>query len=164
MAHHSIRAVQRIPISVDEAWRFFSDPAKLVDITPSDFGFKVISRHHGPVVYQGQIIEYTVSPLFGIPLYWMTEITHVVPMKYFVDEQRYGPYRMWHHQHHFTAIDGGVEMTDIVHYSIPGWWMGRAINAVLVKKKLESLFRYRFQRIEELLGRWEGQQVDVQIY
>ncbi|NML20239.1 SRPBCC family protein [Pseudoflavitalea sp. G-6-1-2] len=164
MSHHSIRAVQRIPVSVEQAWQFFSDPAKLVDITPAEFAFRVISRHHGPVVYQGQIIEYKVSPLLGIPLYWMTEITHVVPLKYFVDEQRYGPYRMWHHQHHFTAIDGGVEMVDIVHYSIPGWWMGRMINSILVKKKLESLFRYRFQRIEELLGKWEGQQVDVKVY
>lgn len=164
MAIHSIKAVQRIPINVTEAWQFFSVPAKLVQITPADFSFQIISHHHGEAIYQGQIIEYKVRPLWNIPWYWMTEITHVHPMKYFVDEQRYGPFGMWHHQHHFVPVDGGVEMTDIVHYSVPGWWFGSLVDKLVVRKKLEELFRYRFGAIEKLFGAWEDQQVNVTTY
>lgn len=164
MAKHSIKAVQFIPVSITEAWQFFSAPANLVRITPGDFSFQIISHHHGEEIYQGQIIEYTVRPLWGIPWYWMTEITHVHPMKYFVDEQRYGPFGMWHHQHHFREVAGGVEMTDIVHYSVPGWWFGNIIDKLVVRKKLESLFRYRFGEIEKLFGKWEGQEVNVKMY
>ena len=118
---YSFKTVQQIPISLDEAWDFFSNPANLANITPDGMGFKTISKFHGDTMYAGQVIEYKVSPVLGIPLYWMTEITHVDDKKYFVDEQRYGPYNMWHHQHHFKTIDGGVEMTDIVHYKLPLW-------------------------------------------
>ncbi|QEC41680.1 SRPBCC family protein [Pseudobacter ginsenosidimutans] len=164
MAHHSIKAVQRIPISVDEAWRFFSVPENLVRITPADFSFQIISHHHGGQIYQGQIIEYNVRPLWNIPWYWMTEITHVQPQQYFVDEQRYGPFGIWHHQHHFAPVDGGVEMTDIVHYSVPGWWFGSLVNKLVVGKKLEALFRYRFGEIEKMFGKWEGQSCNVKMY
>ena len=119
MAAHSIKTVQKIPISLAMAWDFFSNPANLQAITPDNMGFKVISKHHGDTMYPGQIIEYTVKPVLGIPLYWMTEITQVKDSIYFIDEQRFGPYSLWHHQHHFKAIDGGVEMTDIVHYKNP---------------------------------------------
>ena len=96
---YSFKTVQNIPISLDNAWEFFSSPGNLQTITPGDLGFKIISKYHGEKMYAGQVIEYKVSPLLGIPLYWMTEITHVEHKKYFVDEQRYGPYSMWHHQH-----------------------------------------------------------------
>jgi ligand-binding SRPBCC domain-containing protein len=85
-------------------------------------GFSIISKHHGEKMYAGQIIEYKVKPVLGIPLYWMTEITHVADRKYFIDEQRFGPYSLWHHQHHFKEVEGGVEMTDIVHYKLPFWF------------------------------------------
>ena len=98
---YSIKTVQTIPISLDAAWDFFSSPANLQKITPASMGFNIISKHHGDKMYAGQVIEYTVKPLLNIPLYWMTEITHVEELRYFVDEQRYGPYSMWHHQHHF---------------------------------------------------------------
>ena len=98
---YSLRTVQRMPVDIDTAWNFFSKPDNLEDITPADLGFKVISKHHETIMYPGQIIEYKVSPLFGIPLYWMTEITHVEDRKFFVDEQRYSPYSLWHHQHQF---------------------------------------------------------------
>ena len=107
---YTIKTVQKIPISLAEAWDFFSKPSNFAAITPDILGFNIISKYHGERMYPGQIIEYTVKPVLGIPLYWMTEITHVEDHKYFVDEQRYGPYSMWHHQHHFKEIEGGVAM------------------------------------------------------
>ena len=156
MAAHTIKTVQKIPVSLDSAWMFFSNPANLQAITPEGMGFKVISKHHGPVMYAGQIIEYTLKPLLGIPVHWMTEITQVKNKEYFIDEQRFGPYKLWHHQHHFKAIEGGVEMTDIVHYKNPLWWLGRLANALFVKKKLQKIFEYRFQKVEELFGKWDN--------
>ncbi len=153
---YALKFVQQIPCSLQDAWSFFSSPANLVKITPATFGFEVISRHHGEQMYQGQIIEYKVKPLLGIPLYWMTEITHVEPMKFFVDEQRYGPYSFWHHQHLFREVEGGVEMTDIVHYKIPMWFIGDIANALLVRSKLNKMFEYRKQKVEEIFGRLAG--------
>ena len=115
--------------------------------------FRIISRYQGSKMYPGQVIEYTVKPLLNIPMYWMTEITHVQPNEFFVDEQRFGPYRMWHHQHHFKEVTGGVEMTDIVHYKIPGWWIGDVMNTLYVKKQLNKIFDYRFKKVEELFGK-----------
>ena len=150
---YSLKTVQTIPISLDEAWDFFSSPANLQEITPDNLGFKIISKYHGDTMYAGQVIEYKVSPLLGIPLYWMTEMTHVEDKKYFVDEQRYGPYSMWHHQHHFKVVEGGVEMTDIVHYKLPLWFLGDIANTVLVKKQLQQIFDYRFKKVEALFGK-----------
>lgn len=115
-------------------------------------GFKTISSHHGDTMYAGQVIEYKVSPLLGIALYWMTEITHVEDKKYFVDEQRFGPYSLWHHQHHFKVIESGVEMTDIVHYKLPLWFLGDITQGLFVKKQLQKIFEYRFKKVEELFG------------
>ncbi len=98
-------------------------------------GFNIISKHHGEKMYAGQIIEYSVKPVFGIPLYWMTEITHIEDQKYFIDEQRYGPYSLWHHQHHFNESTNGVEMTDIVHYKIPFWFLGDIANSLFIKEQ-----------------------------
>jgi ligand-binding SRPBCC domain-containing protein len=147
---YSLKTIQKIPTSLDDAWKFFSDPANLQNITPGNLGFKIISKHHGTEMYAGQIIEYKVSPLLGIPLYWMTEITHVEPQKYFIDEQRFGPYSLWHHQHHFKEVEGGVEMTDIVHYKIPFWFLGDIANALFVKKQLSGIFEHRYRVVEEM--------------
>ena len=155
MAVYSIKAVQLIPVCPDKAWAFFSDAANLQAITPSNIKFSVISKYHGGQVYPGQIIEYKVSPLLGIPLYWMTEITHVHDQQLFVDEQRFGPFSLWHHQHHFKAVDGGVEMTDIVHYKLPLWWLGDLANVLFVRRQVRAIFDYRFRRIEELLGAYK---------
>lgn len=149
---YSFKTVQTIPVSLDKAWDFFSDPANLSTITPDEMRFKTISKYHGNIMYPGQLIEYTVSPVLGIPLYWMTEITHVEEKKYFVDEQRYGPYELWHHQHHFKAVAGGVEMTDIVHYKLPLWFLGDIANSLFVKNKLKSIFDYRFNKVVDLYG------------
>ena len=155
MAAHSIKTIQKIPVSLDKAWDYFSNPANLQAITPENMGFKVISKHHGDIMYAGQIIEYTVKPVFGIPIYWMTEITQVKDKEYFIDEQRFGPYSLWHHQHHFKEIPGGVEMTDIVHYKNPMWFAGRIANSLFVKNKLKGIFDYRYKKVEELFGAWK---------
>lgn len=148
----SIQTFQRIPVSIETAWEFFSNPANLQEITPPHLGFQIISKYHGDQMYPGQIIEYKVRPLFHIPLYWMTEITHVETGRFFVDEQRFGPYRMWHHQHHFKAIEGGVEMTDIVHYKLPLGFLGNWAHALFVQQQLRSIFNYRFECVEKRFG------------
>lgn len=162
MSTYSLKTVQKIPATLEKAWQFFSSPANLQDITPSHLGFKILSLYHGKTMYEGQIIEYTVKPVLGIPLYWMTEITHIDPYKYFVDEQRYGPYSMWHHQHHFKEIEGGVEMTDIVHYKIPLGILGNLANSLLVKSQLSNIFTFRFEKTEKLFGKWPvSQSADI---
>ena len=154
MPAHSLKAVQKIPVSLEVAWNFFSDPAKLPLITPPEMSFRIISKHHGEKMYPGQIIEYYVAPIAGIKLYWMTEITHVEDKKFFIDEQRFGPYSLWHHQHHFTPVEGGVEMTDIVHYKNPFGFLGSIANNIFVKPKLDRIFKFRFNKIEEIFGKW----------
>ena len=149
---YSIKTIQTIPVSLDIAWDFFSSPANLKEITPDNLGFNIISKHHGDTMYAGQIIEYTVKPVLGIPLYWMTEISNVEDKKYFVDEQRFGPYSMWHHQHHFKATEGGVEMTDIVHYKLPFWFLGDIAYEVFVKKQLQNIFDFRHKIVEKRFG------------
>ena len=153
MAVYSFQTRQILPITLEKAWDFFSDPANLQAITPQDMGFKIISKFHGKKMYPGQLIEYKVRPLLGIPVYWMTEITHVEEGKYFVDEQRFGPYSLWHHQHHFLPVDGGVEMTDIVHYKIPFGPLGDLANWLFVQKKLKGIFDHRYNAVEKLFAK-----------
>lgn len=158
---YSLKTVQRMPVNIDEAWDFFCRPDNLKNITPAQLGFKVISKHHGEIMYAGQIIEYKVSPVLGIPLYWMTEITHVQEKKYFVDEQRFGPYSLWHHQHHFKTIDGGVEMTDIVHYKIPFWFAGDIANALFVRNQLKKIFSFRFDAAVKYFGAFNNETCNI---
>jgi len=152
MAVHSFEKVQCIPASLEKVWDFFADPTKLPSITPPYMQFQVISRDRGDRIYAGQVIEYRLRPLPWFRVYWMTEITHVKQGVYFVDEQRRGPYSLWHHQHHFRTTQTGVEMTDIVHYEIPFGFIGGLANALFVQRKLKELFRYRFERVEEIFG------------
>ncbi|HLK29835.1 MAG TPA: SRPBCC family protein [Puia sp.] len=151
---YSLKKIQKIPANMNEVWGFFSNPANLKNITPAELNFNIISKYHGDKMYTGQIIEYTLKPLLNIPVYWMTEITHVNENKYFIDEQRFGPYSLWHHQHHFKQIDGGVEMTDIVHYKIPFWFLGDIAHSFFVQKKLNDIFDFRLHKTEEHFGRW----------
>lgn len=150
---YSLKSVQNIPISLREAWQFFSRPDNLKDITPADLGFNITSKHHGDKMYTGQIIEYTVRPVLGLPIYWLTEITHVEEGKYFIDEQRFGPYTLWHHQHHFKETGAGIEMTDIVHYKIPFWILGDLANSCFVGKQLKQIFDYRREAVEKRFGK-----------
>lgn len=108
--------------------------------------------NEGGKMYPGMIITYKVSPLWGIKMNWMTEITHVKEKEYFVDEQRFGPYALWHHQHHFKAVEGGVLMTDILNYAIPYGFIGRIAHHWFVKKKIREVFDYRVKAIEEIFG------------
>jgi ligand-binding SRPBCC domain-containing protein len=163
MAVYSIKTVQQIPIPLEEAWEFFSNPANLQKITQANMSFKTISKHHGKRMYAGQIIEYKVKPVLGIPLYWMTEIAHVQDQQYFIDEQRFGPYSLWHHQHHFKSIEGGVEMTDIVHYKLPFWILGDIANSLFVKKQLDEIFEYRYKKVEQLFGKWNALDTVLQL-
>lgn len=141
---YSFKRVQLLPVSLSEAWDYFSDPSNLASITPERLKFRVISAFHGKRIYPGQIIEYKVSPLLGIPMYWMTEITHVKNGEYFIDEQRFGPYSFWHHQHFFKEVNGQVEMTDIVHYKLPLGFLGRIANSLFVKEQLREIFEHRY--------------------
>jgi ligand-binding SRPBCC domain-containing protein len=150
MRARSLKRVQVLPITLERAWDFFSDPGNLATITPEGMGFHILSAERPKRMYAGQLIEYTVSPVLGIPMYWMTEITHVVEGKYFIDEQRFGPYALWHHQHHFREVEGGVEMTDIVHYKIPLGPLGLLADRLFVRKKLETIFDYRYVAVEKL--------------
>lgn len=153
MAVYTLKRIQHLPIPVEKAWDYFSTPSNLKEITPSYMGFQVTSDpDFSQRMYAGQIITYFVRPLFRIPLFWMTEITHVEPGKFFVDEQRVGPYTIWHHQHHFKAVAGGVEMTDLVHYKIPLGWLGDLANLLFVRRQLEGIFEYRRKKLEEAFG------------
>lgn len=149
---YSLKTVQKMPISLAQAWDFFSRPENLQHITPPALRFTITSTHHGEKMYAGQIIEYKVRPILGIPLYWMTEITHVAEQEYFIDEQRFGPYALWHHQHHFKEVDGGVEMTDLVHYKLPLWFLGDWANSILVRKQLREIFEFRKKAVEQRFG------------
>ena len=149
---YHLKTVQQIPVSLEKAWDFFSDPSNLSKITPSGMGFKILSEQTGQRMYAGQIIEYKVKPVLGIPVYWMTEITHVEEGKFFVDEQRFGPYSFWHHQHHFKENERGVEMTDLVHYGIPFGPLGDLANSLFVSRQLNQIFQFRFQAVEKLFG------------
>jgi ligand-binding SRPBCC domain-containing protein len=154
---YSLKTVQRLPVTLEQAWDFFSRPDNLKDITPANLGFHIRSKHHGSKMYPGQIIEYTVKPILGIPLYWMTEITHVEEGRYFVDEQRFGPYTLWHHQHHFREIDGGVEVTDIVHYRLPLGFLGDIAHGLFVKAQLKKIFDHRWLAAEAVFGKWQNE-------
>lgn len=148
---HIMRQVQRLPVPVSEAWQFFSHPKNLSVITPEHLNLKFTNELQGDEIYPGQIITYSVKPLLRIPLFWMTEITHVEKEKLFVDEQRKGPYALWQHQHHFKPVDGGVEMTDIIHYRLPFGVFG-SIGLPLVKRELRDLFAFRRDKIEAIFG------------
>jgi ligand-binding SRPBCC domain-containing protein len=148
-----LKTEQAMPISLDEAWDFFSSPLNLAKITPKEMNFVVTSDYNGEAkMYPGMIITYKISPIFGIKMNWMTEITHVKDGEYFVDEQRFGPYALWHHQHHFKEIKGGVLMIDILNYAIPYGIIGRLSNSLLVEKQIKKIFNYREKAIIDLFG------------
>ncbi|MFK7797601.1 MAG: hypothetical protein AB8E82_09115 [Aureispira sp.] len=153
MFTYNIRSKQQLPITLEEAWDFFSNPKNLKEITPTYMGFNIRSEEYIGKMYPGQIIEYTVKPLLGIPMYWMTEITQVKELEFFIDEQRVGPYNMWHHQHFFKAIEGGVEVDDIVHYRLPFGPLGPIAHALFVKRQLHNIFDYRKTVLEERFGK-----------
>ena len=154
MKLHTIATKQNLPISLEEAWNFIANPKNLEIITPKSMGFKTISGDEREM-FAGQIIHYYITPLFGIKLQWVTEITHIQDKKFFVDEQRFGPYNFWHHKHFLKEISGGVEMEDIVHYKVPMGILGQLAHPFLVKPKLDEIFAFRRKKLVELFGEFK---------
>lgn len=153
MKSHHLKFSQKFPKPVNELWDFFSSPLNLEKITPTTMAFNVTSTIDPEMkMYPGMIITYKVSPLLGIKLNWMTEITAVEDQQYFIDEQRFGPFRFWHHQHHFKAVDGGTEMTDILTYGLPLGFIGDIAHEFMVKKQLQETFRFREEKTKVMFG------------
>ena len=153
MKIYTLHKKQKLPITVELAWEFLSSPKNLKTITPDYMGFNILAGADRPM-YPGQIIQYSVTPVLGIKTKWVTEITHVRDNEYFVDEQRFGPYALWHHKHFIKAIEGGVEMEDIIDYKVPMGILGQLAHPILVKPKLEEIFNYRTKKLEELFGKY----------
>ncbi|MFC4269779.1 SRPBCC family protein [Polaribacter marinivivus] len=154
MKIYTLHKKQKLPISLEEAWNFLSNPKNLKIITPDYMSFDMITKTDRPL-YTGQILQYIVTPLLGIKTKWVSEITHIEDKKYFVDEQLYGPYSLWHHKHFIKEIDGGVEMEDIIDYKIPLGILGQLVHPFLVKPKLEEIFSYRQKKLIELFGEYK---------
>jgi ligand-binding SRPBCC domain-containing protein len=154
MAIHCLQKTQKLNLSISEVWDFISSPKNLKEITPDYMGFEILTDLPEKM-YAGQIIQYKVTPLLNIPMSWCTEITHVKEHEYFVDEQRQGPYQFWHHQHHIKPIKNGVEMLDIVHYQAPFGIIGELVTPLIVTKKLEEIFEYRFNKLIQLFGEYK---------
>lgn len=152
MKIYSKNWVEEMPISLKEAWDFFSRPENLDLLTPDEMRFEITSKVKGVEMYEGMLIEYKVAPILNINMHWMTEITHIKEGEYFIDEQRFGPYTLWHHEHHFEATDNGVKMIDKLYYAIPFGPIGRIANWIFVNNKIEEIFHYRKQKIAELFN------------
>ena len=143
---------QLIPHPLEMVWAFFSRPENLNNITPEGMSFEIISDIRNVEMYEGMIVQYKISPFLGIKMNWVTEITHIQDKAYFIDEQRFGPYALWHHQHHFQEQEGGVLMTDILHYKIPYGFIGTIADAVFVENQIEAIFRYRKKAVEKIFN------------
>lgn len=154
MKIYTMHTKQQLPITLDQAWELLSDPKNLKLITPEYMGFHILSGADRPM-YPGQIIQYIVTPVMGIKTKWVTEITHVMDKAYFVDEQRFGPYALWHHKHFIKEIPGGVEMEDIVDYKVPFGILGQLVHPILVQPKLNEIFAYRRKKLIEMFGEFK---------
>ena len=151
---YTLTAEQLLPITLEKAWEFFSSPGNLKKITPEQMGFSITSKEGGQM-YPGQIITYRVGIFPGIKSNWVTEITYVEKNNFFVDEQRVGPYKMWHHEHHFEKVGNGVLMKDMVTYRLPFGWMGSIAHAIFIRAQLKKIFGYRYQVLSDYFKDWE---------
>ncbi|MBC8052606.1 MAG: SRPBCC family protein [Sphingobacteriaceae bacterium] len=145
---YKLKQEQFLPITLDEAWNFFATPANLNKVTPSGLVFQITSDVPDKM-YEGLIITYKIKPMLNISVNWCTEITHIKEKDFFVDEQRKGPYSIWHHEHHFKAINGGVLMTDLLYYDIGTGVFGWLAGKLFVHKKVNNIFKYRYQVLEQ---------------
>lgn len=155
MKIYNLKRTQTLPISLQEAWDFFSTPNNLSKITPEEMGFNIRYISGGCQTYAGQIIRYEIKIMPLIYVNWTTEITHVAPLHYFIDDQRFGPYAMWHHQHHFKQTAEGVEMTDEVNYAIPLGILGRLAHWLFVGRQVNAIFNYRYKVLENYFNKQE---------
>ena len=149
---HSLDQITLLPLKPEDAWNFFSNPANLGKITPPGMNFQITSDNSDYEMYPGMIITYKVSPIFNIPVSWVTEITQVEKYQYFIDSQVSGPYKFWHHQHIFREFNGGTEMRDLLHYGMPYGAFGRLLEKSLVNRRVEYIFNFRKRKLEELFG------------
>lgn len=146
MPIYTLRRSQIVRQSLSDCWSFFSNPANLAKITPPSLGFQVHSELPNEI-YPGLMIRYTVSPVLRIPMTWLTEITQMRKPEFFVDEQRVGPYRLWHHEHSFRAVsESETEVGDLVHYVPPLGPIGAILNALLIRRQLAAIFDFRAQQ------------------
>jgi len=148
---YQLHATQTLPAPQPQVWEFLSHPANLKVITPAHMGFHILSGGDRPM-FPGQIIQYRVSPFPGYSTKWVTEITHLREGSYFVDEQRSGPYALWHHKHFLRPVHGGTEMEDIIDYKVPFGLFGQWAHTFLIKKQLQIIFTYREQKLKDLFG------------
>lgn len=153
MAIYQLREQLVLETSLEGLWDFISSPVNLKEITPDHMGFHIRTSPLPEKIYPGLMITYLLRPFMGIPMNWLTEITHVEEPLYFVDEQRSGPYAIWHHEHRLTPTDKGVLMSDLVTYRMPAGPIGRMAHRFFVKKQLEEIFRYRERALEKRFGR-----------
>ncbi len=150
MGFYQFQREQIINATIDEVWDFISSPKNLKKITPEHMGFDIRTPNLPDKIYEGMIISYTVKPMLGISTNWVTEITHVKDKHYFVDEQRVGPYALWHHQHIITPLENGVLMKDIVSYKPPMGLLGNMANALFIRKMLNQIFAHRTKVLEKI--------------
>ena len=155
MKLYHLETIQKLPITPKRAWDFLSEPKNLKRITPDYMGFEIVSGLSDRM-FAGQIIQYIVTPIFGIPTRWVTEITHVDEGNYFVDEQRFGPYDLWHHKHFIKPIKNGVEMLDVIDYKIPLGILGQMVHPIIVAPKLNEIFEYRKKALIQIFGDYKG--------
>ena len=139
-----------VPETLDKVWEFFGNPHNLEKITPDFMKFQVLSEQKGKTIYPGMFIRYRVSPIASIPITWVTEITAVREQEYFIDEQRAGPYAIWHHEHHFRSTTDGVIMNDRLYYAIPLGFLGQLINQMMISRRIDNIFEYRQHIIQEI--------------
>ncbi|MDM1553083.1 SRPBCC family protein [Chryseobacterium indologenes] len=147
---HKLFREQQLNCDIKTAWKFFSSANNLSEITPKDMGFTVLTEMEDDEIYEGMLIDYYVSPLFGIRMKWQTEIIHVDFQKSFIDFQRKGPYQLWNHHHEFIPNEEGVLMRDTIDYELPMGFLGEIAHSLFVKKKLEYIFDYRFRVLSRL--------------
>lgn len=149
---YKLHYTDKVPLKLGECWDFFSSPRNLKKLTPDYLDFQMLFDPDSERMYPGQIIAYTIKPVLHVPITWVTEITQVKELEYFIDEQRFGPYKFWHHEHRFREVAGGVEVTDIIYYKMPYGVLGRGLHALKVHRDLKGIFSYRASKMKELFG------------
>ncbi len=152
MRVYRLERKQTINVPIEKAWSFFSTPENLDLLTPDDMKFEIVTERPIPTMYEGQILDYKVAPILNIPMKWRSKITEVKEERFFIDEQVSGPYKLWRHRHRFDEKDGKTEMTDIVEYALPFSIIGTISHFLFVKKRLQQIFNYRYQKVEALFN------------
>jgi ligand-binding SRPBCC domain-containing protein len=141
-----------LPVSIEKAWQFFSSAKNLALITPPEMEFKILTKLEDKEIFEGLLIDYTVKPVFGIPLNWQTEIFKVDKPHSFADRQLKGPYKIWEHTHTFIQKENGTLMIDEIKYQIPFGILGQFAHSLFVKEKVKEIFKFREKALEKIFG------------